>query len=171
MLSGEVYIAGEVIDWTWTQSRNRNVKLQLLDVAKHYQLPDVDFVLLTGDWPPEDRSGQSLGCPLQGPVFMQVCDACRLILHLGHVAFNQQNVDSGIPHFLRAWVSPVMLEDIPFDNRVPSSVSSCLGYWARIYVMSCLVSYITSTGMQMFSDITGMAMHMFSCIISMVMYR
>lgn len=72
VLSGQVFIAGEVIDWTWTQSRNRNVKLQLLDVAQHYHLPDVDFVLLTGDWPPEDRSGQSLGCPLQGPVFMQV---------------------------------------------------------------------------------------------------
>ena len=72
ILSGQVYIAGEVIDWTWTQSRNRNVKLQLLDVAQHYRLPDVDFLLLTGDWPPEDRSGQSTGCPLQGPVFMQV---------------------------------------------------------------------------------------------------
>lgn len=71
ILSGQVYIAGEVIDWHNTQSRNRNVKLQLLDVAQHYRLPDVDFLLLTGDWPPEDRSGQSTGCPLQGPVFMQ----------------------------------------------------------------------------------------------------
>lgn len=72
IISGQVYIAGEVIDWHNTQSRNRNVKLQLLDVAQHYRLPDVDFLLLTGDWPPEDRSGQSTGCPLQGPVFMQV---------------------------------------------------------------------------------------------------
>lgn len=72
VLSGQVYIAGEVIDWHNTESRNRNVKLQLLDVAQHYRLPDVDFLLLTGDWPPEDRSGQSTGCPLQGPVFMQV---------------------------------------------------------------------------------------------------
>lgn len=72
ILSGQVYIAGEVIDWHNTQSRNRNVKLQLLDVAQHYRLPDADFLLLTGDWPPEDRSGQSTGCPLQGPVFMQV---------------------------------------------------------------------------------------------------
>ena len=72
VLSGQIYIAGEVIDWHNTESRNRNVKLQLLDVAQHYRLPDVDFLLLTGDWPPEDRSGQSTGCPLQGPVFMQV---------------------------------------------------------------------------------------------------
>jgi hypothetical protein len=72
VLSGQVYIAGEVIDWHNTESRNRNVKLQLLDAAQHYRLPDVDFLLLTGDWPPEDRSGQSTGCPLQGPVFMQV---------------------------------------------------------------------------------------------------
>ena len=77
ILSGQVYIAGEVIDWYNTQSRNRNVKLQLLDVAKHYRLPDVDFLLLTGDWPPNDRSGQSTGCPLQGPVFMQA----SLLLH------------------------------------------------------------------------------------------
>lgn len=77
ILSGQVYIAGEVIDWHNTQSRNRNVKLQLLDVAQHYRLPDADFLLLTGDWPPEDRSGQSTGCPLQGPVFMQVSSCCQ----------------------------------------------------------------------------------------------
>lgn len=82
IISGQVYIAGEVIDWHNTQSRNRNVKLQLLDVAQHYRLPDVDFLLLTGDWPPEDRSGQSTGCPLQGPVFMQVSLPCQQQSHV-----------------------------------------------------------------------------------------
>lgn len=64
-----IYIAGEVVG---IQSRNRNVKLQLLRLAIRYPiLPEVDFVVGTGDCPAialRNISGMAIG----GPVFVQV---------------------------------------------------------------------------------------------------
>ena len=50
----EVFIAGEVHGF---QSRNRNIKLALLEVASHFaDLPDVDLVIGTDDFSAEDHS-------------------------------------------------------------------------------------------------------------------
>ena len=65
----KIYIAGEVKGF---QSRNRNVKLALLDLATHYQqLPDADFVIGTADFSASEVlpvPGMTEG----GPVFAQV---------------------------------------------------------------------------------------------------
>ena len=65
----KVYIAGEVKGF---QSRNRNVKLALLDMASHYKrLPDVDFVVGTADFSASEVR-PVLGMTEGGPVFAQV---------------------------------------------------------------------------------------------------
>ena len=65
----KIYIAGEVKGF---QSRNRNVKLALLDLATHYQqLPAADFVIGTADFSASEVlpvPGMTEG----GPVFAQV---------------------------------------------------------------------------------------------------
>ena len=59
----EIYIAGETRGF---HSRNRNVKLALLEVARTFQdLPDVDFVLGSDDF---SASESGVG----GPIFAQV---------------------------------------------------------------------------------------------------
>lgn len=70
IINQHVFIVGEVQGF---QSRNRNIKLALVDVASTYTaLPDVDFVIGTYDWTattvqemPEFEAG--------GPVLAQVC--------------------------------------------------------------------------------------------------
>lgn len=70
IINQEVFIVGEVQGF---QSRNRNIKLALVDIASTYTaLPDVDFVIGTYDWTattvqemPEFEAG--------GPVLTQVC--------------------------------------------------------------------------------------------------
>ena len=70
IINQQVFIVGEVQGF---QSRNRNIKLALVDVASTYTaLPDVDFVIGTYDWTattvqemPEFEAG--------GPVLAQVC--------------------------------------------------------------------------------------------------
>ena len=64
-----IYIAGEFVG---IQSRNRNIKLQLLRFAVRYpSLPEVDFVVGTGDCPAIALRNVS-GIPTGGPVFVQV---------------------------------------------------------------------------------------------------
>lgn len=68
----EVYIVGEVEGF---QSRNRNIKLALVDVAAEYaDLPDVDFVVGTYDWTATEVQ-PALGFEEGGPVLSQVCKA------------------------------------------------------------------------------------------------
>lgn len=70
IINQEIFIVGEVQGF---QSRNRNIKLALVDLASTYTaLPDVDFVIGTYDWTattvqemPEYEAG--------GPVLAQVC--------------------------------------------------------------------------------------------------
>ena len=65
----EVYIVGEVEGF---QSRNRNIKLALVDVASEYQdLPDCDFVVGTYDWTATEVQ-PSYGYESGGPVLAQV---------------------------------------------------------------------------------------------------
>ena len=79
IINQEVFIVGEVQGF---QSRNRNIKLALVDVASTYTtLPDVDFVIGTYDWTattvqelPDFEAG--------GPVLAQVCSISRLSLFL-----------------------------------------------------------------------------------------
>ena len=67
--SQEVYIVGEVEGF---QSRNRNIKLALVDVAAEYtDLPDVDFVVGTYDWTATEVQ-PALGFEEGGPVLSQV---------------------------------------------------------------------------------------------------
>lgn len=66
----EVYIVGEVRGF---QSRNRNIKLALIDMASHHKdLPDVDFVMGTYDWTATEVQPVS-GMEEGGPIFAQVC--------------------------------------------------------------------------------------------------
>lgn len=66
----EVYIVGEVRGF---QSRNRNIKLALIDMASHHKdLPDVDFVMGTYDWTATEVQPVS-GMEGGGPIFAQVC--------------------------------------------------------------------------------------------------
>ncbi len=59
----EVYIAGEVRGF---QSRNRNIKLALLEVASQFKiLPNVDLVIGTDDFSAD-------GTGMTGPIFAQV---------------------------------------------------------------------------------------------------
>lgn len=80
IINQEIFIVGEVQGF---QSRNRNIKLALVDLASTYKaLPDVDFVIGTYDWTattvqetPEFEAG--------GPVLAQVCtisSSCSLLL-------------------------------------------------------------------------------------------
>ena len=65
----EVYIVGEVKGF---QSRNRNLKLALIDMASHHKdLPDVDFVMGTYDWTATEVQSVP-GMEEGGPVFAQV---------------------------------------------------------------------------------------------------
>lgn len=76
IINQEVFIVGEVQGF---QSRNRNIKLALVDVASSYgALPDVDFVIGTYDWTattvrsmPEFEAG--------GPVLAQVDTTARFL--------------------------------------------------------------------------------------------
>ncbi len=64
-----MYIVGEVEGF---QSRNRNIKLALVDVAaEHKDLPDVDFVVGTYDWTATEVQ-PALGFEEDGPVLSQV---------------------------------------------------------------------------------------------------
>ena len=75
----KVYIAGEVKGF---QSRNRNVKLALLDMASHYkQLPDVDFVVGTADFSASEVRPVP-GMTEGGPVFAQVRSHMLSSVHL-----------------------------------------------------------------------------------------
>ncbi len=77
----EVYIVGEVEGF---QSRNRNIKLALVDVAAEYtDLPDVDFVVGTYDWTATEVQ-PALGFEEGGPVLSQVGKA--LCIHLSMYA-------------------------------------------------------------------------------------
>lgn len=65
----KVFIAGEVKGF---QSRNRNIKLALLDLASHYtKLPDVDFVVGTADFTASEVHPVP-GMKEGGPIFAQV---------------------------------------------------------------------------------------------------
>ena len=71
----EVYIVGEVKGF---QSRNRNIKLALIDMASHHKdLPDVDFVMGTYDWTATEVQSVA-GMEDGGPVFAQVGSATVL---------------------------------------------------------------------------------------------
>lgn len=65
----KIYIAGEVKGF---QSRNRNIKLALLDLATQFkQLPDADFVVGTADFTASEVHSVP-GMTEGGPVFAQV---------------------------------------------------------------------------------------------------
>lgn len=65
----EIYIVGEVEGF---QSRQRNIKLALIDMASHHKdLPDVDFVVGTYDWTATEVASIP-GLEQGGPVFAQV---------------------------------------------------------------------------------------------------
>ena len=75
---GEMYLVGEVFGF---QSRNRNIKLALLEIASHFHdLPDVDLVLGSDDF-----ASQSLTS--QGPILCQVWHR-ELIWSSRHVCAN-----------------------------------------------------------------------------------
>ena len=68
----QVFIAGEISGF---QSRNRNIKLALLEVVSQLRdVPDVDLIIATGDLSAADHSHA-------GPIFAQVFrNASRLML-------------------------------------------------------------------------------------------
>ncbi len=70
----EVYVVGEVESF---QSRNRNIKLALVDVASQYtDLPDVDLVVGTYDWTATEVQPVP-GFEEGGPIFAQVNYPCQ----------------------------------------------------------------------------------------------
>ena len=79
----EVYIVGEVKGF---QSRNRNLKLALIDMASHHKdLPDADFVMGTYDWTATEVQSVA-GMEDGGPVFAQVGSLhfCKPLLWASH---------------------------------------------------------------------------------------
>ena len=69
----EVYIAGETRGF---QSRNRNVKLALLEAARTFQdLPDADFILGSDDF---SASESGVG----GPIFAQVTSSMHALVSM-----------------------------------------------------------------------------------------
>ncbi|KAK9812687.1 hypothetical protein WJX72_002054 [[Myrmecia] bisecta] len=66
VIDGNVYIVGETppfLDW------HRQVKLQILEVAMEWDLPDLDLVITSTDTVPANQSAiLSDACPDQGPV-------------------------------------------------------------------------------------------------------
>ena len=89
----ELYIAGETHGF---QSRNRNVKLALLEVARSFpDLPEVDFVLGSDDF---SASESGVG----GPIFAQVCMTADKMwkppYHSCHLALSRENPDAASMH-------------------------------------------------------------------------
>lgn len=89
----EVYMVGEVEGF---QSRNRNIKLALVDVAAEYtDLPDVDFVVGPYDWTATEVQ-LALGFEEGGPVLSQVGKAS--CLHLSMYACHIPACRHGLLH-------------------------------------------------------------------------
>ncbi|KAL0018931.1 hypothetical protein WJX79_001911 [Trebouxia sp. C0005] len=89
----EVYIVGEVEGF---QSRNRNIKLALVDVAAEYtDLPDVDFVVGTYDWTATEVQ-PALGFEEGGPVLSQAKKAehTNAVLYPDHTFTDWQEADT-----------------------------------------------------------------------------
>ena len=74
VINGSVYIAGEIHE-PITQSRNRNLKLQILQVANKFRLPDLDLYINSDDFVNLDQTNRSHLCPHQGPLISQVSAA------------------------------------------------------------------------------------------------
>lgn len=71
VLDNKTYVAGEILDQN-TKTRNRNIKLQLLELSRQRLLPNVDMYITTDDWPQKSQANLNPACPVQGPVFCQV---------------------------------------------------------------------------------------------------
>ena len=67
----QLYVVGEILDQN-SKSRNRNIKLQLLELSRRHALPDLDMHITTDDWPQKSQAGINPLCPVQGPVLCQV---------------------------------------------------------------------------------------------------
>lgn len=70
-LDNKLYIAGEIVDKDSTH-RNRNIKLQLLELSQHHAIPDIDVYITTDDWPQTSQENVNPACPMQGPLLSQV---------------------------------------------------------------------------------------------------
>ena len=114
----EVYMVGEVEGF---QSRNRNIKLALVDVAAEYtDLPDVDFVVGPYDWTATEVQ-LALGFEEGGPVLSQVCKASclHLSMYACHIPACKRTAATRACLFLRAAVCHLLLYII--HKRVYSS--------------------------------------------------
>lgn len=70
MLDNKLYIAGEIVDVK--NPRNRNIKMQLLELSQRQALPNIDVYITTDDWPQVSQQNVNPACPEQGPVLCQV---------------------------------------------------------------------------------------------------
>lgn len=70
-LDNQLYIAGEIVDKD-SKHRNRNIKLQLLELSQHHAIPDIDVYITTDDWPQISQENVNPACPVQGPLLSQV---------------------------------------------------------------------------------------------------
>lgn len=71
VLDNRLYIAGEIKN-NHTKARNRNIKLQLLELSQRHALPDLDVYITTDDWPQTSQTNINPACPVQGPLLSQV---------------------------------------------------------------------------------------------------
>lgn len=75
VVNGRLYVVGEIPNF---QSRSRTAQLQLMELQRDYQLPDVDFILTTSDkckeaeGPVRSHDGNQTRCQKLAPLF--TCD-------------------------------------------------------------------------------------------------
>ena len=74
VIDNKLYIAGEIVD-NDSRHRNRNIKLQLLELSQHHAIPDLDLYITADDWPQTSQQNVNPACPTQGPLLSQVCIA------------------------------------------------------------------------------------------------
>ncbi|KAL3136015.1 hypothetical protein ABBQ32_007052 [Trebouxia sp. C0010 RCD-2024] len=70
VLGNKLYVAGEIVDNS-SKARNRNIKMQLLELSQRHALPDIDVYITTDDWPQVSQQNVSAACPQQGPLLCQ----------------------------------------------------------------------------------------------------
>ena len=70
-IDNKLYIAGEIVNKD-SRHRNRNVKLQLLELSRSHAVPDLDVYITVDDWPQTSQENVNPACPIQGPILSQV---------------------------------------------------------------------------------------------------
>ena len=70
-IDNKLYMAGEIVNKE-SRHRNRNVKLQLLELSRRHGIPDLDVYITVDDWPQTSQENVNPACPMQGPLLSQV---------------------------------------------------------------------------------------------------